>query len=251
MNPNSTIIGYKEAHQAFVSGLSGSSVYVVILVGISSVLCSWTRRNVGQLVTQQNWWISFILDTLFFTLPSLCVLCYPYEFSTYGVTILALFNIFAFLQNKKNNFKKISLQESNKLSCISYYRSSLLLMTAIAILAVDFPIFPREFAKTETYGYSVVRISLLFSLQYPQFSPKMDIGVASFVFSNAMVSKSARLVAKTDFVPESSSIFKKLLLNIKSSSPLLFLGFIRLFSTKATDYQVICFFLLFLSEFSC
>jgi hypothetical protein len=32
-----------------------------------------------------------------------------------------------------------------------------MLMTVLAILAVDFPVFPRTLAKCETYGVSLVR----------------------------------------------------------------------------------------------
>lgn len=34
----------------------------------------------------------------------------------------------------------------------------MLLMTTLAILAVDFPIFPRSLAKCETFGVSLVHI---------------------------------------------------------------------------------------------
>lgn len=41
----------------------------------------------------------------------------------------------------------------------------ILIATAVAILAIDFPIFPQRFAKTSVYGRSL-----------------MDVGAASFVF---------------------------------------------------------------------
>jgi hypothetical protein len=58
---------------------------------------------------------------------------------------------------------------------LSNYRAFVCAATAVLILAVDFKIFPRRLCKTETYGTGL-----------------MDVGVASFIFANAIVSPEAR-----------------------------------------------------------
>lgn len=42
------------------------------------------------------------------------------------------------------------------LPALTTYRAHMMLMTILAILAVDFPVFPRYLAKCETYGVSLV-----------------------------------------------------------------------------------------------
>ena len=46
--------------------------------------------------------------------------------------------------------------ETTRLSALSTYRAHMMLVTVLAILAVDFPVFPRKLAKCETYGVSFV-----------------------------------------------------------------------------------------------
>ena len=56
-----------------------------------------------------------------------------------------------------------------------FFRSYVNIATAIAILAIDFHIYPRRFGKVETYGTGV-----------------MDAGVGAFVVANGIVSSEAR-----------------------------------------------------------
>ena len=51
---------------------------------------------------------------------------------------------------------------TSHLSRLSTYGAHMMLITTLAILAVDFPVFPRALAKCETYGVSLVRLSFLF-----------------------------------------------------------------------------------------
>ncbi|KZV37932.1 hypothetical protein F511_17704 [Dorcoceras hygrometricum] len=93
---------------------------------------------------------------------------------------------------------------------ISSYRVSMMIVTCFCILAVDFKIFPRRYAKAEFYGTSL-----------------MDLGVGSFVVTNSLVSRHARGI--------SNMVMRA---TFRSTSPLIVLGFARLISTSSVNYQV-------------
>ncbi|KAI1294507.1 Glucosaminyl phosphatidylinositol (GlcN-PI) nositol acylation protein [Mortierella claussenii] len=97
---------------------------------------------------------------------------------------------------------------------LSVYRAGMMILTCIAILAVDFPIFPRRFGKVEAYGTSL-----------------MDLGVGSFVFSSGVVS--ARGYLKKETLPFTT----QMMIALRTSIPLLALGLGRYISTKGVDYQ--------------
>ncbi|KAK7680315.1 hypothetical protein QCA50_016555 [Cerrena zonata] len=99
---------------------------------------------------------------------------------------------------------------------LTTYRAHMLLLTAICILAVDFPVFPRSLAKCETFGVSI-----------------MDLGVGSFVFSQGVVSAlpiiKNPIYLTAPFLPKVSVTLRKCL-------PLLILGLLRTVSVKGTEY---------------
>ena len=92
-----------------------------------------------------------------------------------------------------------------------------MVVTCAAILAVDFPVFPRRFAKVENWGTSL-----------------MDLGVGSFVFSAGVVA--GRPILKQQLSGKSQSLTLRLRTAARHALPLLILGFIRLYSVKGLDY---------------
>nr|KAJ3422081.1 Glucosaminyl phosphatidylinositol (GlcN-PI) nositol acylation protein [Polyrhizophydium stewartii] len=93
------------------------------------------------------------------------------------------------------------------------FRAYLQLLTVAAILAVDFNVFPRRFAKAETFGTSL-----------------MDLGVGAFVFSSGLVS-GPRLSSRSQ--TSSTKLSKTLMIVLP---PMIF-GLLRTLLTKSVNYQ--------------
>ncbi|XP_076806672.1 glucosaminyl-phosphatidylinositol-acyltransferase PIGW-like [Clavelina lepadiformis] len=111
---------------------------------------------------------------------------------------------------------------TSKLPFLDTYRFYVNIATCVCILAVDFPVFPRRLAKVENFGTGL-----------------MDLGVGSYIISNALVCKEARhRYCPRQVTRKINQLnFKALLFEIISCWPLFLLGLLRLISVKLSGYQ--------------
>ncbi|KAF5350658.1 hypothetical protein D9756_008612 [Leucocoprinus leucothites] len=225
---------YKQEKVNFVSDTTGSSVYhinAVSLVALVSIAlyASLTTRFPSRTKSYTVQWFLLVLPlllsmTLFATAPiTLCILI--------GIPTIALLSFFPrrditspLPSNKRspNSHAPISSptkQNSRRfpfMISLSVYRAHMMLMTVLAIPAVDFPVFPRILAKCESFGVSL-----------------MDLGVGSFVFSQGLVS-AIPFISQPYYLLEPTST--KLYKTIRKSIPVFILGFVRVLLVKGTDY---------------
>lgn len=155
-----------------------------------------------------------LLETFLVWFPM--VLCQTNFLYPYGVGFLTMQSILILVLRLSSSSATRTTQSSKnsnatcaRLDFLTVYRSSILYLTFVAILAVDFKVFPRRFAKTEVYGYGL-----------------MDVGAASFCFSAGLVSRQAKK-------RRSSLNWKQVLHTL----PLVIIGLLRTWTNKELDYQ--------------
>ncbi|TYG77685.1 hypothetical protein ES288_D03G214900v1 [Gossypium darwinii] len=211
LNPN------KHLREQFVSNLPGSSMLevsallnnVALLMLLRHTFCSQTVNDACR--SLKSYLASVALDYVFLVLPTLLIFTVLAEWVY--ICLIGLLLLLVFFTAVKRTYSLPYMEGPNaSRASISSYRVVMMFITCLCILAVDFRIYPREYAKTETYGASL-----------------MDLGVGSFVLMNAVTSRQARNIKS------SMSWWKAA---FKSTTPLLLLGFARLASTLSLDYQV-------------
>eukprot|EP01133_Synstelium_polycarpum_P011571 gene11571-13504_t len=177
---------YKKEHELFVQNLSGSTLIETF--------------------------IRFVLEFATIVLPFIVSVTFT-EMAPFMLVLLliscAVMPIFAKRSTKlfyfDENKEMIKDLNSPKKRFIEEYRAFVMLGTVICILAVDFPVFPRRFSKTETFG-----------------KPKSD-----------QDKKSSSATPSSPKMSRVALAYHALLSNL----PLLVLGFARLALTKSTNYQ--------------
>ncbi|CAH1773466.1 unnamed protein product [Owenia fusiformis] len=228
---------YKQLKEEFVSNCTGTSVGEIALVVTTAPIAVLLRDVASAWFGISQLSETFIGLKLLFDFSMLILpvqLCFTLlaDHTTQILTTLLMFILGILIASRSITSYKTSKNGgtitntldilNKKLSAhrpfISGFRAYVNIATAISILAVDFRIYPRRFAKVETYG-----------------SGLMDVGVGAFVISNAIVSREAK--GKHDQHSSVGSALSSLLRSIKSCSPLILLGLVRLLSVKSTDYQ--------------
>lgn len=211
----------KQQKENFVSGLTGGSVseiYWVTLVALSGYLAY-------NMVRGTNRDVPFVVD---FSLQVIAILLavtlYSSSIGTLHGLVLGPAVLVMFLGASRTAQKSKNVNSSSELlpqkPFLTAYRAQMLILTNLAILAVDFKVFPRRFAKVETWGTSM-----------------MDIGVGSFVFSMGLAS--SRLLIKQSLQQnhKRGSYVGLVFRSTVKSMPVLGLGLVRLISVKTLEYQ--------------
>ncbi|KAH6692644.1 GWT1-domain-containing protein [Plectosphaerella plurivora] len=228
---------YKQLKEDFVSNLSGGSVGEVnLVISVSpAALILWSALQSRHSFFRSTSPVAFVLDYLL-NVAVLLVSITLYANSPlllYGLILSPVALAYILPPNTGAPRKKPAIPPPQKknattdgsqaLSALSvkpfltHYRGGMMAVTCLAILAVDFRLFPRRFAKVETWGTSL-----------------MDMGVGSFVFSAGVVA--ARPVLKERASGRVTPLTTRLLASLRHCLPLLVLGIIRLLSVKGLEY---------------
>ncbi|KAK3938915.1 GPI-anchored wall transfer protein 1 [Diplogelasinospora grovesii] len=238
MSSNATTPSYKQLKEEFVSNLSGGPVseiaHVCAVAPVVALLWSvlQARQSFFKPYTILGFSVDFLLNVgallLSVTLYSSAPLLLNVLLLTAAAFVYALPPNVSSRKRKPKpklppNAQSKTAAASGPLGVLSikpfltHYRGNMLIVTCICILAVDFRLFPRRFAKVETWGTSL-----------------MDMGVGSFVFSAGVVA--ARPVLKERAENRTTPLAYRLLTSMRHSLPLLALGIVRLLSVKGLDY---------------
>ncbi|TPX71209.1 hypothetical protein SpCBS45565_g01274 [Spizellomyces sp. 'palustris'] len=209
----------RRAKEEHVTGHTGTSVLELQQV-LTVTLLSYA---LWQAVTK-TWHPgrhSMLLEYLceFATLVLPFLLSVTTEWKSQALVALLLATVFVSCLPVSQHVEKAAKNRPTKsaaqfhLPFLTPVRGCLQVVTIICILAVDFRIFPRRFAKTETFGTSL-----------------MDLGVGLFIFSGGVV-------AGPRLKTTASEPLQKLYKSIKLCAPVMVLGVARMILTKGVNYQ--------------
>ncbi|KZT66714.1 hypothetical protein DAEQUDRAFT_674575 [Daedalea quercina L-15889] len=218
---------YKTSKEAFVSGMTGSTIGHINMVSLAA-LSSIALHSALRTRLPSNRTEHFALEMATLVLPLLfSITLYAETPCMLNILLLLPTGLLTLIPRRESGIPFPStLRPQSKLAsssvsiprlpALTTYRAHMLLITILAILAVDFPVFPRMLAKCETYGVSL-----------------MDVGVGSFVFSQGIVS-AIPLVKSPAYLTQ--PMLPKVLSTTRKCTPIFVLGLVRTLSVKGVEY---------------
>jgi glucosaminylphosphatidylinositol acyltransferase len=231
---NIHLTNLKLLKEQFVSGLEGTTSWELLLICATSVVGVLFYYAVLPLLIVESqsskiasyFFTYLVLEVVSFWIPMvLCQTIWLHPYGTYYMngqiclSFLAIFvkqfrrnDILMSVAKKPDTDSDTMIIASLQRTAVTIYRACLLFLTIIAILAVDFRVFPRRFGKTESRGYGL-----------------MDLGAASFVVAAGMVSPRAKRYSTSG--PD--VVWSK---QVQRMIPLLLMGSLRLITHKGLDY---------------
>ena len=228
------------AKEAFVTGHDGTNNPIEIFILCLAIPIGFRLHSklITTLLplrgTSTNYWIEAVIEFATLILPNLILQTSLLPYLVGPIVLLAAMTILSFII--PTNIVRSSIKNSSSSSSqtqinnkrppfLTVHRAAVYIQTAIAILAVDFPIFPRRYCKTEVSGYGW-----------------MDLGAASFIiiagWSSAAVATNATSFCSSTAASDSkSSAVAALKKAVIKCTPLVILGIIRLITIKGVEYQ--------------
>ncbi|NWS66931.1 PIGW protein, partial [Crotophaga sulcirostris] len=227
-------MSHKHLKEDFVSNFNGTSLLEISLGLSLAPLCLLCRGlllvlyhlHCGKPLSSRKY--SLLLDFLVLVSPLVfsCTVLSPVLCVVPAIIAAFCAGIFSKIYSRRKHETRVPFRQLVRdfqetcldpeyIPAITVFRVYINVLTSISILAVDFPQYPRRYAKAETYGTGV-----------------MDFGVGAFIFGNALVCPEVR---QKSYVTQ--PIFSSLARQFFSVWPLIFLGIGRLLSVKSIEYH--------------
>jgi len=219
---------YKTIHEAFVTNNTGTTPWELVAVispwmmttFLLQLMYSWQYFRVKSKVFGFSVeFIGVIIQLLVLTTGADHSISYATALLMVCIGVVILMMMLSLFEGVKLRpggvwDVVVAPTESKQFTFITNFRGQLSILVYLSILAVDFPIFPRRFAKTETFGYGL-----------------MDTGVGFFMIANGITAPEAKM--KYDFAKNKDAFRKSLI----SSIPLIVIGSVRTIAVKLINYQ--------------
>lgn len=185
--------------------------HILCTITITPIFFALSRILTKSLFTHQDekcFWIRYFIEFTMITVPVVMSVNCLNNYVEWLVLVVVLVIIKILLSRSfRDQLELRQFECSQRPALLTLLRSNISYLTALCILAVDFPNFPTNFRKTRQYGVGL-----------------MDVGIGLFVAAMGLVSNR----------PHKLQDFRKILTIV---SWLIALGFARTISLHVIDYH--------------